>query len=368
MNDLRIPKLNSNDDSYVLLEWLVEAGAPVAAGDCVALVETSKAVADLEVTEDGFLDSTVPAGTRCRPGEVVARIVSDPAGAAPRAAQEPQDAGESEDADGDGPTITRAARALMAEHGISVADVAALGRRVVKEAEIAALVEAGTRPRREMLSPHQRAVAAAVGRSHATIPAAFTVIKVSAEPLQRRLQRLGEQARAFIGLPELVIVSLAGLHATFPRFFATVADDLSVEASETADIGITIDVGSGLYVPVIRDAAALTPREVSARLLDFRLRAVRRSFRETDLAAPRLTLSLHTDHGILLAQPIIFPGQVCTLSLCAPFTEVRLGSDGGAQAHEVFHVGIAYDHRVVNGRDAAAFLGALREVLETDDD
>lgn len=358
MGELRIPKLNNNDDSYVLLEWAVPTGSPVRSGDCVATIETSKATSDLPVAEDGVLNHVLPAGSTCRPGDIVAHVgeAEAPVATVP---VEPPRAGD--------PLITRAARELIEKHDIDMATVAALGLRVVKESDVAALAGAAGDPARTALSPHQRAVATAVSLSHAVIPAAFTVIKVSATALKHRQSTAGASAGAFIGLPELFVQSLAPLSAAFPRFFATVADDLSLEFSATADIGITIDTGTGLYVPVIRDAGALDVSALAARLMSFRVSAMRRTFHDSDLDGARITVSLHTDPGIVLAQPIVFPGQVCTLSMSALHPELRLDATGAIETHEFFTVGIAYDHRVVNGRDAVLFLSALRDALESVD-
>nr|AKC92654.1 putative dehydrogenase [Amycolatopsis sp. SANK 60206] len=362
MHELRVPKLNNNDDSYILLEWLVEPGTPVQPGDSVAAIETSKTASDLEVERGGFLQPGVAAGARCRPGDVIGRILTTPD---ELAAPEPVSAPEPEpDASAGAPVLTRAAQELIADHGITAAAVASLGLRIVKASDIAALVASAQAPRRASLSAHQLAVAATVSRSHATIPSAFTLMTVSAEAIKRRQQREGQAAKAFIGLAEFVIHAIGRLHADFPTVFASVHDDLSVESSETADVGVTVDVGTGLFVPVIRDVAALNAREIAGRLMEFRMRALRRSFRDADLAGGRLTLSIHSDPGVVFAQPIVFPGQTCTVSLAALQPQLSLSGDGSVVSEEIFHLGLAYDHRVFNGRDSSLFLTALRDLLE----
>ncbi|MEE3922659.1 biotin/lipoyl-containing protein [Micromonospora sp. BRA006-A] len=60
-----VPRLNPNDDSYVLLEWLVADGATVEAGEPVAAVETSKAIEELAATQAGVLRQDVAAGADC---------------------------------------------------------------------------------------------------------------------------------------------------------------------------------------------------------------------------------------------------------------------------------------------------------------
>jgi 2-oxoglutarate dehydrogenase E2 component (dihydrolipoamide succinyltransferase) len=67
-------------------------------------------------------------------------------------------------------------------------------------------------------------------------------------------------------------------------------------------------------------------------------------------------------------QDIRFPGQICSLSLTAPRPEVVETRDGGFAVRKVILLGLAYDHRFVNGRESAEFLGALRTALEAPED
>lgn len=362
MAELTIPTVNANDETYVLLEWLVPAGTRVDAGDCVATIETSKAVADLVVEESGYLSHALAAGTVCRPGDVAGRLDGTPETVVPQAVS----ARPETPPDGTGPVLTRAARELADRHGISARDLAALGKRLVRSEDVTALVEGRGGSGRVELSAHQRAVARAVARSHATIPSAFTVVKVAAGALLRHQRALSEHARAFIGLPELVVVAVAAQRAAFPVCFATLREeDWTIEPAARSDIGVTLDVGKGLFVPVLRDAENLTPQEISAQLTRLRVRALRGTMRESDLGPCALTLALHTDPGVVLARPIIFPGQTCTLSLASTQRELRLGDAGQVEEHDYFLLGLAYDHRVVNGHDAARFLTAVRAALES---
>ncbi|MGW0202323.1 biotin/lipoyl-containing protein, partial [Nonomuraea sp. NPDC003201] len=79
MAEIRVPKLNTNDSAYVLLEWLVADGAPVRGDDVVASVETSKTVEELISGHDGILVQLIPAGADCTPGQPIAHITPHPA-------------------------------------------------------------------------------------------------------------------------------------------------------------------------------------------------------------------------------------------------------------------------------------------------
>lgn len=382
MGDLAIPLLNATDDEYVLVEWLVVPGAPVAAGEPVALVETSKAVSEVVATEAGFLVPRVAPGSVCRPGEAIGSFsATAPDGAGGRSSPGPAPVRDGDDpaappswlipgSDAQAqPVISRAARELIDEHDIAPDAIIGLGKRVIKRADVESLLRADPPaapvPDGQPLPAHQRAVALAVSRSHAAIPAAFTMMKVDGDELARKLRQTGEQSQAFIGPVEHVIAGLATLRPRFPYFFARLDDDLTVYPSGHTNIGVTIDVGRGLFVPVIRDTDQLDLAEIAAALMNFRVRAMRRTMTDADLDGGCITLTLHLEPGIVLARPVVFPGQTCALSLCAQQRELRLDSAGQVSCHEYFHLGIAYDHRVINGADAIRFLAAIRDELES---
>ncbi|WP_431929057.1 2-oxo acid dehydrogenase subunit E2 [Nonomuraea jabiensis] len=376
MTELRVPKLNNNDTEYLLVEWLAEDGAAVVKGDPVVVLETSKAAEELMAEADGVLRRTARTGATCRPGDVIAHIsdgsappptASDPGAAADGSSPPPvADSGAADG--GSGPIITAPAQALIDEHGVDPARIRALGKKVIKRADVLALLETGTGDA-QPLPPVQRAVAAAVTRSHETIPAAFTAVKLDAGPAIARARALGKEVRALIGLPELLVSAVASLHGQFPMCFAEPVTaggpggELAVRPSPGPNVGVTVDVGNGLYVPVLRDADRLSVKEIAERLTAYRTKAAQGAFREDDLAGGNIVVTLHTDTAVLLAVPIVFPGQTCALSLCAPQHEFALDSAGNVVKRTTVTLGLAFDHRLVNGREAAMFLNAIRKAI-----
>jgi 2-oxoglutarate dehydrogenase E2 component (dihydrolipoamide succinyltransferase) len=390
LTELRVPKLNNNDTEYQLVEWLVDDGATVVKGDPLVVVETSKAAEELVAECDGVLAQTLPAGRACAPGDLIARV-ADPS-APPVADPEPVATGDSPPE----PVITAPAQALIDEHGVDPVRVRALGVTLVRRADIEALLATGTGPTAtepatepaieptaepvaepvdaQQLPPVQRAVAAAVARSHREIPAAFTAVTLDVGAAMKRARELTKQARALIGLTELLVAAVAAQHEHFPMFFAQPVtrpatgtdrpgETVGVRPAEAPHIGVTVDVGGGLYVPVLHDAHRLSLKEIAQRLTDLRATAMRGSFREADLTGGNIVITLHTDAAVTLAVPIVFPGQACALSLTAPRHEPAFDKSGNITKRTVVSLGLAFDHRIVNGRDAALFLTALQQAI-----
>lgn len=373
MVEIRVPKLNNNDDTYVLVEWLVQDEHPIGVDQDVATVETSKAAEDLVSTAAGVLRHVVREGAECRPGDLIARVV--PAGA-PREepAAAPDAVATTDVAAEGGPVITAPARQLLAELGIHPDETRALGVKIVRRDDVERLAAASStrlaaadpadRGRTVELSAGQQAVARTVTRSHETIPAAYTVIRVEVGGVVERARTLTAEWRKLVGVPEFLVTAVAGLHERFPPCFASIVDDRTVALADGAHVGVTIDVGKGLFVPVVRDAGALGLDGVVAALGDFRDKALRGAFRERDLTGGTIAVTLHNDPDVTVAVPVVFPGQVCALALGGTRSEVVPDGDGGVRVVAVAHVGLAYDHRVVNGRDAVLFLRAIKETLE----
>ncbi len=379
-----MPKLNNNDTDYVLTAWLVEDGEAVTEGQPVAEVETSKASQEVEAESAGTFRRLVREGARCLPGEVIAELVAE--GARPSLPRPPTPAATAASAPpaasaargSGGPLVTRPAQELADRLGVTAAQLAALDVAVVRTEDVQALADAraahpGPEPQEPAAAPAageraageqatgkrrgvpltrvQKAVARAVELSHRTVPAAYTVVRMDLGPALARARELTREVRRPVGLAELFVQRVAALHAGFPRFFSSIDGTTAIEA-EAPHIGVTVDLGEGLYVPCLHDAANLTLRDIATRLTAYRIAATKGGFDERDLTGANFVITLHTDGDVVLAIPFVFPGTACALAVTAP-------SDG-TQAH----IGLAYDHRLINGRDAALFLKALKNSVE----
>ncbi|WP_432862533.1 2-oxo acid dehydrogenase subunit E2 [Microbispora rosea] len=397
MTEFRVPKLNNNDTSYVLVEWLAEDGQEVRDGDPIVLLETSKATEEVEAPADGVLRRLLAEGAECEPGQVIARLLAS-ADEPPAETTETPGAGSDGNPDGNpgepqastppgdvsGVIVTAPARELIEAHGIAMERVYALGRKVIRRTDVEELLgaqepspavaddataeddaTAGDDDAQWItLSRAQQRTAEVVERSRREIPAAFTAMNVDVTEVLSLARDLTRRLRTLVGLPEMVVKAAGGLLDRFPMFFAQPGPGPRARRAATADVGVTVDVGRGLFIPVVRDAGNRPLAEIAGDLVGFRKTALTGSFRERDLQGGAITLTLHTHDGIVFAVPIVFPGQTCALSLTAPRTEVVQDGPGFA-VRKTATVGLAYDHRYINGRDAAEFLGELRTALES---
>jgi 2-oxoglutarate dehydrogenase E2 component (dihydrolipoamide succinyltransferase) len=365
--DIELPKLNNNDTSYVLVEWLAEDGAEVEAEQPLVVIETSKAQEEIESPGAGVLHSLVKSGQDCGPGQIIAHVFGTPqereeflrVSAAP--AEEPEQPAS-------GLVVTKGAQALVDEHGLSEDALRGLGRTVIRRADVEELLartQETVAAEGQELPQWQRAVGAVVSESMRTIPAAAAYVLVDVEEALTLARQVSERGGQPFSLPELLVKAVARRHAEQALFFARLLDDGRVQLSETPDVGVTMDLGKGLFVPVVRDAAALSSARLGELLMEYRVKALRGAFRASELAGANIMVALHNTDGLVLATPIIFPGQTCVVSLGGTEERLVLDSEGRPVTRHYVHIGLVYDHRVVNGRDAMAFLQSLKQDLES---
>ncbi|WP_181763837.1 2-oxo acid dehydrogenase subunit E2 [Streptomyces albidus (ex Kaewkla and Franco 2022)] len=360
MSEITVPRLNNNDASYVFLEWLFEDGQDVPGDAVVAMVETAKAVEEIVAESAGVLRQERKPGEECAPGDVLGRLL-DPAesgSSSPAAAPSQQTPDEPE------LTVTEPAAAFMAEHGISRSDVASLGKPVVTRADVEQLAAGPAQDGERVvdLGRHQQAVAATVEQSMREIPQAFALMRIKGTVLaqERKAVRL-ETGLVFTTL-EVLVLAAGRLASEFPMIHARRIDEGRVALADDVHVGVTIDSGNGLYIPVVRSVATKSLSQVTGELEEFRRKSLTGDFRARDLTGAHLSVSVAGYTDLTCSVPFVQPGQSCMLSLCG--TQYEADPASGRRV-PYFNVGLSYDHRVVNGRLAAHYLKSVKALLES---
>jgi 2-oxoglutarate dehydrogenase E2 component (dihydrolipoamide succinyltransferase) len=362
VTELVIPKLNNNDTAYDLVRWFYDEGEDVPDGAAVLLVETAKTAEEITAEKGGVLHRRRGEGTTCVPGEVVGHLFPD--GAARAEFLVRANAVEADDRPGDF-VITEPARELMAAHGVATSALNRLGKRVIRRGDVEHLLheQPASAGRVEPLGRNQQAVADVVAASHRQVPAAYVAIKVDlAAVLRLRRESAGAGAVPYEML-DVVVAAVGRQLRDFPHCFASLRDDRTIVVPRTADVGVTVDVGNGLYVPVVRDSATKTPTQINVLVKEFRRKASNGTLTDGDLAGGHIAVSVVDYAEVVMSVPMVLPPQVAMLSIGGLQRELRLGPDGVVEC-PVMQLGLAYDHRVINGRYAVRFLKAVRTVLQ----
>jgi pyruvate dehydrogenase E2 component (dihydrolipoamide acetyltransferase) len=328
--------------------------------------------------------------------------------AQPAAAQPAPAAPSAEDAKsngaGDAGYVTPLVRKLAAEKGVDLSTLTGtgVGGRIRKQDVIDAAEKAAA----------AKAPAPAAQAERAAAPAAKAAPKAEPSPLRGRTEKL-TRIRATIArrmveslqtsaqlttVVEVDVTKIAnlrnkakadfqakhGVKLTFLPFFAlatvealqqhpVVNSSIDVEAGTVTyhgseHLGIAVDAPKGLVVPVIKDAGDLNLAGLSKRIADLADRTRNNKISPDELGGGTFTLTNTGSRGALFDTPIINQPQVGILGLGAVVKRPVIVNDPELGEiivpRSMVYLALSYDHRIVDGADAARFLGTLKERLE----
>ena len=423
---ITMPALGESVSEGTVTRWLKNVGDSVAVDEALLEVSTDKVdteipspVAGTLLAIDVAVDTTVPVGARLgligaagvsaavtstpvaqvpaqpvtpvavsvpTPAPVVAAPVTPPpAPVAVAPVSQPADA-----------YVTPLVRKLASELGVNLAQVkgTGIGGRIRRED-----VEALSRPAAPVATaPVASAPSAAKPPVVAVSPLRGTTVTMSrlrkviaarmVESLQvsaqlttvvevdvTKIARLRDRAKASFEARE-------GVKLSFLPFFAVAVCEAlkqhpvlnsSVEGDQITyhgaeHLGVAVDTERGLLVPVIANAGDLNMGGIARKISDLAARTRDNKVTPDELGGGTFTLTNTGSRGALFDTPIINQPQVAILGLGAVVKRpmVVRGEDGGETIaiRSMVYLGLSYDHRVVDGADAARFLVTLKERLE----
>ncbi len=133
-------------------------------------------------------------------------------------------------------------------------------------------------------------------------------------------------------------------------------------------LGIAVDTDRGLLVPVIRDAGDLNMGAIARKIADVAARTRENKISPDELGGGTFTITNTGSRGALFDTPIINQPQVAILGVGSIVKRpmVIKGNDGSETIaiRSIVYLARSYDHRIVDGADAARFLSTLKERLE----
>jgi 2-oxoglutarate dehydrogenase E2 component (dihydrolipoamide succinyltransferase) len=292
--------------------------------------------------------------------------------------------------------VTPIVRKLAAENGVDLTRVqgTGIGGRVRKEDILAAKPAPvlASQPAQSASAPAAKSAPVAVSPLRGTTVTMSRLRKVIAERMVEslhvsaqlttvvevdvtRIDRLRQAAKGSFEARE-------GVKLTFLPFFAVAVcealkqhpvlnasvngDQITYHGSE--HLGIAVDTERGLLVPVIRDAGDLNMGGVARKISDVAARTRDNKITPDELGGGTFTITNTGSRGALFDTPIINQPQVAILGLGSVVKRpmVMKGSDGGENIaiRSMVYLALSYDHRIVDGADAARFLVTLKERLE----
>jgi pyruvate dehydrogenase E2 component (dihydrolipoamide acetyltransferase) len=310
---------------------------------------------------------------------------------------------------GGAPYVTPLVRKLASEHGVDLATVqgTGVGGRIRKQDVLAAVETpqpepAAPPPPPATPEPQQPPLTAAAPRT-AELPATVSELRGATEKMSRmrsviakrmveslqisaqlttvveaditRLARLRDrtkrdfEAREGVKLSFLPFFARATVEALkqYPKVNASIDTDKGEITYHGAEhLGIAVDTERGLLVPVIHDAGDLNIAGLARRIADLAERTRTNKITPDEMSGGTFTLSNTGSRGALFDTPIILQPQVGILGTGSVVKRpaVLAGEDGDAIAvRSIMYLALSYDHRLVDGADAARFLNTIKQRL-----
>jgi 2-oxoglutarate dehydrogenase E2 component (dihydrolipoamide succinyltransferase) len=214
----------------------------------------------------------------------------------------------------------------------------------------------------------ERAVVSMTTTAQLTTVVEADVTKVAALRNEVKDDFLAKTGTKLSFLPFFALAAAEALR-TFPIINATVDGD-NIVYPDTENLSIAVDTERGLLTPVIRNAGELDIAALAKEIADLAERTRDNKLKPDELAGGTFTLTNTGSRGALFDTPLVFLPQVAILGTGVVTKKPVVVSDSGTDAIAVrstVYLALSYDHRIVDGADAARFLGAVKARLEAGD-
>ena len=182
------------------------------------------------------------------------------------------------------------------------------------------------------------------------------------------------RAREGIGLSYLPFICKVAVEALkqFPKVNASIDTEAGTISYANAEhLGIAVDTEKGLLVPVIKDAGDLSVSGLAKKIADLAARTRNNKVTPDELSGGTFTITNYGSAGTLMDTPIINQPQVAILGTGALVRRPMVIRDANLgeiiAVRDMMYLSMSYDHRLVDGADAARFLSFVKARLEEGD-
>jgi pyruvate dehydrogenase E2 component (dihydrolipoamide acetyltransferase) len=416
-----MPKLGMTMTEGTITEWYKDVGDPVEKGEPILMISSDKLTQDVEAPASGILlekrgntDSLMPVG------EVLAVIGEE--GAAPIQEAEPaQEPAAIVSARTEQPvvyadqapeeTITRPesarifitplARRIAEAEGLDILSIKGSGgngRITKRDVERAIVQREATGILAEAESAIQERASISTGQAVSPQPAADAAVGEGLSPMRKAIAKnmrrsLAETAQLTLHrkadgnaliefqntlkrelthagydtkLTLTVLLARASVLALQEvKSLNTTYRDGKLTEHEKVHLGIATSLDNGLVVPVIRDAHRKTIGALAKDIQEATEQARSGAASPSLLAGSTFTITNLGASGVEYFTPILNPPETGILGVGALQDELALAEDGSVRQVKKIPLSLTFDHQIVDGATAAAFLAALLKYIET---
>jgi 2-oxoglutarate dehydrogenase E2 component (dihydrolipoamide succinyltransferase) len=413
--EIRVPTLGESVTEAIVGKWFKHPGDAVNVDEPLVELETDKVTVEVPAPVSGVLGEVKAAeGETVAVGALLGAISNGAAATEkPAAAAKPASkpaAAKAETAKNDAPPPSPAARKKLAEAGIDGSEVTGSGKRgqVLKEDVPAAKPKPEPKDAEPVMASAPAASFAPPTRGLAPMPVPTQHLRVPAQPndaareervrMTRLRQTIAQRLKdaqntaailtTFNDVDMSAVMNLRneyknlfekrhGVKLGFMGFFVkaclqALKEVPAVNAEIDGDdiiyknyyhIGVAVGTDRGLVVPVVREADRMSLAEIEAQVTDYGKRARDGKLGIDEMQGGTFTITNGGVYGSLLSTPILNAPQSGILGMHR-IEERPVVRDGQVVARPMMYLALSYDHRIVDGKEAVAFLVRVKECLE----
>ncbi len=375
--EVRMPRLTSSMVDGKIIEWLKREGDIVTQGEPLLMVESDKALTEVEACASGTLlkvvhtagETVVVEGIVAyigAPGEEIAGPGAGPA--APAAAVASPPASRATAAKPRRVLASPAARRLAAERGIDLSKVDGSGPDgLVLESDVLSYGEEFAAPQATHgapygevtevpLTPVQRAMSERMLASKQQVVQGTTYAEVDVTAAMEARKRMGASVTAMVA--EAVVRALA----EHPIMNSHLREG-GLRMHGYVNLGVAVATDRGLVVPVVYNAEKLDLKGLSAAIDDRAARVRQWGLQSKEMSDATFTITNSGALGALAFVPIVSYPENAILGM-GKVMEMPVVRDGAIVIRQMMYLAVSYNHRIIDGATAVTFLQRVKALLE----
>lgn len=393
--EIKSPTFPESVAEGTIASWVKKEGEFIKQDEVIVEIETEKVVLEVVAPFDGVISEIIkPAGDIVKSAELIARFKEEALSEkhTSKTSDLKIDSLSSKLKESSIKSNGPAAEKLLKEHQIDPEDINGSGKdgRVTKadivkylEVSVETKVETGTLPksqdeiithalteRQEERVPMSR-LRATIAKRLLDVRQGTAMLTTFNEVDMQLIKDLrAEYGKEFedehgvkLGFMGFFVLAAVQALKKFPVVNASI-DGSDIVYHGYQDIGVAVSTEKGLVVPVIRDADTLDIADVEKSILDYSVKAKNGKLTIDDMQGGTFTISNGGVFGSLLSTPILNAPQTGILGMHT-IKDRPVAIDGEVVIRPMMYLAMSYDHRLLDGKEAVAFLIAIKDQLES---